>query len=69
MRTQRSVDNTVTDLYPEIKFEYCVKDKTNFFVKRNFAFLSRTKILFSATYFLKIPKNLITSAFFCLDKY
>ena len=40
MRTQTSVDNTVTDLCPENKFEYCVKDKNNFFVKRNFAFLS-----------------------------
>ena len=40
MRTQTPVDNTVKDLYYEIKFENCVKDKNNFFIKRNIAFLS-----------------------------
>ena len=40
MRTQTSVDNTVNDLHYEIKFENCVKDKNNFFIKRNIAFLS-----------------------------
>ena len=40
MRTQTSVDNTVNDLRYEIKFENCVKDKNNFFIKRNIAFLS-----------------------------
>ena len=64
MRTQTSVDNTVNDLRYEIKFENCVKDKNNFFIKWNIAFLSWTKILFLETYFFKIPKNLITSAFF-----
>ena len=39
MRTQISVDNTVNDLRYEIKFENCVKDKTNYF-KRNIAFRS-----------------------------
>ena len=34
-----SVDNTVNDLCYEIKFEYCVKVKNNFFTKRNIAFL------------------------------
>ena len=39
-RTHTSVDNTVDDLRYEIKFENCVKDKNNFFIKRNIAFLS-----------------------------
>ena len=40
MRTQTSVDNTVNDLRYEIKFENHVKDKNNFFIKQNIAFLS-----------------------------
>ena len=36
---QKSVDNTVNDLDYEIKFENCVKDKINFFIKQNIAFL------------------------------
>ena len=40
MRTETSVDNTVNDLHYEIKFENCVKDKNNFFIKRNIALLS-----------------------------
>ena len=39
MRTQTSVDNTVNDLCYEIKFGNCVKDKTEFFIKQNIAFL------------------------------
>ena len=39
MRTQTSVDNTVNDQRYEIKFENCMKDKNNFFIKRNIAFL------------------------------
>ena len=39
MRTQTSVDNTVNDLHYETKFENCVKDKNNFFIKRNIALL------------------------------
>ena len=46
MRTQASVDNTVNDLRYEIKFESCVKDKNNYFVKRNNTFFSWTKIYF-----------------------
>ena len=71
MRTETSVDNTVNDLHYEIKFENCVKDKNNFFIKRNIAFLSWTKIypILGDTFFFKIPKNLITSAFFCLGRY
>ena len=34
-RIQTSVDNTVNDLRYEIKFENYVKDKSNFFIKRN----------------------------------
>ena len=59
------MDNTVNDLHYEIKVENRVKDKNNFFIKQNIDFLSWTKyILFSETYFFKIPKNLITSAYF-----
>ena len=36
METQTPVD----DLRYEIKFENCVKDKNNFFIKENIAFLS-----------------------------
>ena len=43
-RIQTSVDNTVNDLRYEIKFENCVRDKNNFFIKHNIAFLSWTKI-------------------------
>ena len=37
-RIQTSVDNTVIDLRYEIKFENCVKDSNNFFIKWNIAF-------------------------------
>ena len=40
MRTQTSVDNTVNDLYHEVKFENCVKDRKNFFIKRDIGFIS-----------------------------
>ena len=32
-RIQISVDKTVNDLHYEIKFENCVKDKNNFFIR------------------------------------
>ena len=35
VRTQASLDNTVNDLRYEIKFENCLKDKNNFFIKQN----------------------------------
>ena len=38
-RIQTSVENTANDLRYEIKFENCVKDKKNFFIKRNISFL------------------------------
>ena len=44
MKTQIQVDNTVNDLSYEIRFENCVKDKDNFFIKQNIAFFSRTKM-------------------------
>ena len=70
MRTQASVDNTVNDLHYEIKFENCIKDKNNFLVRETLLFLLEQKfILFLETYFLKIPQNLITSAFFCRGRY
>ena len=37
-RIETPVDNTVNDLRYEIKFENCVKDKNNFFVKQNTAY-------------------------------
>ena len=40
MGTQISVDNTVNDLHYEVKFENCVKDENNFFIKGSIAFLS-----------------------------
>ena len=40
MGTQTPVDNTVNDLRYEVKFEICVKDKNNLFIKQNIAFLS-----------------------------
>ena len=46
IRIQTSVDNTVNDLRYEIKFENRVKDKNNFFIKQNIAFLFQTKIYF-----------------------
>ena len=36
-RIHTSVDNTVNDLRYEIKFENRVKEKNNFFIKRNIA--------------------------------
>ena len=33
MRTQTSLDNAVNDLPYKIKFENCVKEKKNFFIK------------------------------------
>ena len=38
-RTQKSVDITVNDMPYEIQFKNCVKDKSNFFIKPNIAFL------------------------------
>ena len=62
---QVSVDNTVNDLHYEIKFENRMKDKNNFFIKRNIVFFFKQKyILFLETYIFKIPGNLIASAFF-----
>ena len=43
-RIQTSVDNIVNDLRFEIKFENCVKNKNDFFIKRNISFLFKTKI-------------------------
>ena len=44
-------DNTVNDLRYEIKFESCMKEKNNFFIKkRNIAFLFWTKIYFILGY-------------------
>ena len=42
----REQNNTVNDLRYEIKFENCLKDKNNFFIKWKMDFLSWTKIYF-----------------------
>ena len=56
-RIQTSVDNTVNDLRYEIKFENCMKDKTNIFIKRNISFFFNIKVLyFKILYF--IPGNI-----------
>ena len=48
-----------------IKFENRVKDKKTFSLSETLLFsLEQEYILFLETYFFKIPKNLITSAFF-----
>ena len=61
-RIQTSVDKTVNDLRDEIKFESRVKDKK---ISEALLFFFRQKyILFSETYFFKVSKNLIASAFF-----
>ena len=58
VRTQASLDNTVNDLRYEIKFENCLKDRNNFFMKQNFGFLSWTKIYFTLgdIIFLRFPR-------------
>ena len=45
-RIQTPVDNRVNDLHYEIKFENCVKDRNNFFIKQNISFHFKTKIYF-----------------------
>ena len=40
------MDYTVNDLCYGIKFEICVKDKSDFSIKRNIAFLFQIKIYF-----------------------
>ena len=44
------------------------KTKIIFLFKTLLSFLEQKYILFSETYFFKIPKNLITSAFFLLTQ-
>ena len=45
-RIQTSEDNTVHDLRYGMKFQNRVKDKNNFFIKRNISFFFKTKIYF-----------------------
>ena len=42
-RNQTSMDNTVNDPHYEVKFEICVKDKINFFIKQKifYSFLNK----------------------------
>ena len=63
MRTKASMNYTVNGLRYEINFGNCVKDKKNFFMQRKIAFLEQ-KYFILGNIFFKIPKNLITSAFF-----
>ena len=66
-RIQTFVDNTGNDLGYEIKFENSVRDKNKFCNKRKiFFFKQKYTFLFLETYFFKISKNLIASAFFLL---
>ena len=58
------MENTVTDLHYEIKFENCERQNNCFLSETLLFFLEQKYILFSEKYFFKIPKNLITSAFF-----
>ena len=70
MKIQTSKDNTVNDLRYEIKIENCVKDKITFLLREKLLFfLEQEYILFSKTYFFKIPKKIITPAFFCQSRY
>ena len=66
--TQSSVDNKVNDLHYELKFENCVKDKITLLSEALLFFLKQKYVLFSETYFFRIPKNLITLAFLFLPK-
>ena len=53
-RIQTFVDNTVNHMRYEIKVENRVKDKNNFFIKRNTAFLfSKKKIILGDILFLR----------------
>ena len=54
------MDNTVNDLRYENKFENCVKGKNETLL----IFFKQKYISLFGTYSLKIPKNLIASAFF-----
>ena len=64
MKIQTSKDNTVNDLRYEIKIENCVKDKITFLLREKLLFfLEQEYILFSKTYFFKIPNNLILHIF------
>ena len=65
-RIQTSVDKTVNDLRYEIKFENHVKDKNNFFIKRNISFFKQKYISYLETYFCRVPENLIALVFFLL---
>ena len=64
-----SEDNTVHDLRYEMKFQNRVKDKNNFFIKRNISFFFKTKIYFILGDVSFKISNLITSAVFCRDRY
>ena len=57
------MENTVTDLHYEIKFENCKRQNNCLLSETLLFFLEQKYILFSEKYFFKIPKNLITSAF------
>ena len=64
MRIQASVGNTV-NLRHEIKFENLVKNKNNFFIKKDISFAKTKNIsfLFLKKYYFKNPKNLLASPF------
>ena len=62
------MNNTVNDLRYETKFENCVKVKNNLLLSETMlSFFKQKHTLFLETYFFKIPKNLIASAFFIAE--
>ena len=63
------MENAVTDLHYEIKFENCERQNNCLLSETLLFFLEQKYILFSEKYFFKIPKNLITSAFFFLPRH
>ena len=60
-RIQAPVDNKVFDLRHEIKFQNCMKNKINFFIKQ-YIYIYIYIHTYIYKLFLKIIKNLIASA-------
>ena len=64
-RIQTIVDNTVNDLVVKWSLKIVWKTKITFLLReRILYFFDKKYFLFLETYFFKIPKNLIASAFF-----
>ena len=63
------MDNKVSDLRYAVKFENHVKNKNNFFIKRNISFFLNQIFFILGKAFFMSPKNSIDSAFFCRGRY